>query len=381
MYHYFYRITNGVNGKVYYGVHSTDNLDDGYMGSGKLILRAIKKYGKENFTKDILKFFESREKLSEYEKQFVNESLVNDESCYNLITGGLESQGLIEYSRTHLMVCDPNDEHHRIFSVKRDDPRILTGELVKAATILYKGKITVRDKNGKCFMVNKDDPRYLSGDLKFVMDGCNKGKITVRDKNGNCFMVNKDDPRYLSGELVLNSKGKCLGMILCRDKDGNYFRVNKDDPRYLSGELIAATKGLTPVHDKFGNTLLVPKTDPRLKTGEVKHNTVGFISVKDNDGNTFQVSKDDPRYLSGELVGVSKGKVVVKDKDGNTFQVSKDDPRYLSGELKSNRCGYKWINKDGKLKSVSEECLEQFINDGWKIGVGNARKYKNSNTK
>ena len=53
--HYFYKITNLVNNKYYYGIHSTNNLNDGHMGSGKRITCAIKKYGIENFSFEIIK--------------------------------------------------------------------------------------------------------------------------------------------------------------------------------------------------------------------------------------------------------------------------------------------------------------------------------------
>lgn len=89
-YYYIYKITNKLNGKIYYGQHSTDNLEDGYMGSGKAILKALKKYGKENFEKKILKFYNSLEELNIVEARLVNERWLkkNKHRCYNLQTGG-----------------------------------------------------------------------------------------------------------------------------------------------------------------------------------------------------------------------------------------------------------------------------------------------------
>lgn len=87
-YYYFYRINNKLNGKFYYGVHETYKINDWYHGSGKSINIAYKKYGIENFEKIIKRFFKNKYDMYQYEKEIVNEKLVNDSNCYNLTTGG-----------------------------------------------------------------------------------------------------------------------------------------------------------------------------------------------------------------------------------------------------------------------------------------------------
>jgi len=87
-FNYFYKITNIINGNFYYGIHKTNNLNDGYLGSGKRIQYALKKYGIENFEKEIVEFFDTYEESLNFESEFVTENLILDPSCYNLKKGG-----------------------------------------------------------------------------------------------------------------------------------------------------------------------------------------------------------------------------------------------------------------------------------------------------
>jgi hypothetical protein len=83
-YFLIYKIKNNITNKFYVGAHETYNIDDGYMGSGTYLKRAQKKYGIENFTKEIIYFCESKEEMYDREKELVELS----ENTYNVIEGG-----------------------------------------------------------------------------------------------------------------------------------------------------------------------------------------------------------------------------------------------------------------------------------------------------
>ena len=162
IYHYFYKITNNINKKYYYGVHNTNNLNDGYMGSGKALRKAYEKYGILNFSKEILKFFDTSEDAFNYERMIVNNDIVKDPDSYNIKTGGDGWQN----------------------------------EINKL------GKVVVTD-GIQVFQVDNTDERYLSGQLYSPI----KGKVCVKDKDNNAFFVSIEDERYKSGELIPVSKG------------------------------------------------------------------------------------------------------------------------------------------------------------------------------
>ena len=98
MFYYLYQITNLVNNKIYVGVHKTKNLNDGYMGSGKVIKDAIAKHGIDNFKKDILEYFDNSDAMYAREKEVVTDDFLLREDVYNLRRGG---DGGFDYIRSH----------------------------------------------------------------------------------------------------------------------------------------------------------------------------------------------------------------------------------------------------------------------------------------
>ena len=88
MYYFVYKTTNKLNGKYYIGQHRTEYIDDGYLGSGKVFIKALKKYGKYNFYREILEFADSPEALNDLEKKYITINDIQSDNCYNQMSGG-----------------------------------------------------------------------------------------------------------------------------------------------------------------------------------------------------------------------------------------------------------------------------------------------------
>lgn len=83
--HYVYKITNLKNNKIYIGVRTHPNPDeDEYRGSGTVIQKVIEIEGINNFKKEIIHRFNTREEAEQKEKEYLTEEFCNNPNTYNI---------------------------------------------------------------------------------------------------------------------------------------------------------------------------------------------------------------------------------------------------------------------------------------------------------
>ena len=179
MKHYIYKTTNLITKKFYIGKHSSQNIEiDTYLGSGILLERAIKKYGKHNFKKQILYTYQTEEQALQKQRQIVNQQFVKQEDTYNMTLGGHGSwqhvKGLIPVK----------DEFGNNLLVKGNDPRILSGQLksiFKSTMWITNGKCNKRIKNDSLIPIGWWKGRKMSLDYLKGQNNPTRNKIWINN--------------------------------------------------------------------------------------------------------------------------------------------------------------------------------------------------------
>lgn len=88
-YHYLYELRLKSDPRYYYrGKHSTENLNDGYLGSGSEVKHLVREQGSDCFTKTIFKFCSSLQEVLQEEEKYVGDLWTEDPFCLNLTPGG-----------------------------------------------------------------------------------------------------------------------------------------------------------------------------------------------------------------------------------------------------------------------------------------------------
>jgi hypothetical protein len=166
-------------------MHSTSNLEDGYLGSGKRLWYSIRKHGKENHFIEILEWFSSRSALRDREKELVNSDLLKDHHCMNLKEGGEGGLSTPEhrekFQRTGALK----------FKEKMKDPvyREKFCQKVSENNRARKGKMTLKNEHckGTCWITDGTSNKQIKIEKveEFLQDGWRKGKTVRKDAKWN----------------------------------------------------------------------------------------------------------------------------------------------------------------------------------------------------
>lgn len=314
-----YKITNKLNGKYYVGFHKrhdNEHLYD-YMGSGKLIKRAIRKYGKENFEKEILFEYDNECDAVNKERELVDVSFVMDENTYNLSIGGnvcilhgkhnpmygkrlseeSEKKKSASFKKT---ILDRGYLHKTIYECYYDG-KLFTSldKLKKYDNIISRTNIPKYVYENKIVFLNQKFNENMK--LKYI-EQCNKReqtklkqsifakerftgvkktsehkkKISESHKNKKCpcnQIINRNP------EKIRKTAEKHKGMK--RSKETCELLSKKINELYSSGKLVSGTKGKVAYHNLELNKTKFFDVDMIIPDGWIK----GYLPRKNNANN------------------------------------------------------------------------------------------------
>ena len=188
MFYTIYKTINVVNGKFYIGKHQTKDLNDDYLGSGKLLKHAIKKYGVDNFHKEILHICKDEDHMNLLESILV---VPDTEINYNLCEGGKGGWGYLNKTGLNNLGKDYSFIGQKIAKSLRGRKNPHTSKMLKdrhdAGLVKYG---TWKNKN-----LSEDHKQKISEAMSLK-----KGKET--SQYGTCWITNGIENRKIKKEKL-----------------------------------------------------------------------------------------------------------------------------------------------------------------------------------
>lgn len=232
MYYLIYKTTNLLNGKFYIGKHQTENKDDSYLGSGVALEKAIKKYGRNNFIREILFECDSEEEMNQKEKEIITDDLIKNKNCYNIGLGGEGGamfKGRHHTKETKQKLREISSGKHLTEETKqklreKNKGRIFSEETRKKISEKAKERYSLNN------MSNKSKEKISESLIAYYDAKGRKNKRRIKrkklnldiDKNGKQCYIYKDDKEYRvykeELEYYLNNGWKIGRNPLVREK-------------------------------------------------------------------------------------------------------------------------------------------------------------------
>ena len=208
-YNYTYITTNLITGKQYVGDHSTDNINDEYLGSGEIIKKSIKKYGKEKFEKEILESFETKQEAFNAQEKYIIEYNTLNPNGYNISPkGGHNVKGCIS-TETKKKIGDGN----RGKIISNETRNKISEKMLGKNNPMYRYKYSDEQLvNFSRINKEKNNPMWgkkLSDEHKNMISIHQTGRIKSEDEKLKISLGNKEKFRSddLKKQISLKLKG------------------------------------------------------------------------------------------------------------------------------------------------------------------------------
>lgn len=224
-YHYIYRITR-FDGKYYIGRHSTDNLEDGYFGSGTYLARSKRKHGLDKHVMEILEFLPDRPSLVAREKELVCKELIEDALCMNIAIGGdggWDHFNSSEGFKNHQLKCAAFGR--AAFAAKLKSDAAFAEKISKTRSKVWSGRKHSLETRAKMSLSQKgkiQPPHTEETKSKMSRDRKGKGVGNANSQFGTCWINDGEKAFKISkSELsIFLNKGFFKGRKLCvQDQD------------------------------------------------------------------------------------------------------------------------------------------------------------------
>ena len=223
-----YKTTNLVNGKIYIGRHiiRNNNVNDGYLGSGDVFCRAVKKYGKENFKREEIEFctFETVEDKEEFWIEYFDAR--NPKIGYNVAKGG-------HWGGQKCSSEETEKEWRRKLS------------------IAGKGRKHTEETKRKQSEAHKGEKSYLYGTHHSEEHKSYLREINSGEKNGFYGKQHTEEKKQYWSETRKGTR--------CKEENPFYGKHHSDETKRTISEL---RKNLIWIHDPIKQiSLMVPKDE------------------------------------------------------------------------------------------------------------------------
>lgn len=331
-----YKTKNLITGQEYIGQHVSRNINDGYIGSGTRLWNSIGKYGKSNFSREVLFVYDNFDDMNNKEIELVNEDWVFNPNSLNVVLGGIgfNTAGtfpvfditLNKFIRVHREEFD--ESIHTTMNKNKvlvkfvddnetDDWFFITREEYSLNKNMFEtpstGKVSVFDNEENVTKSITVEERYESPNRYTPVSGG-----IVANVNGKNMYVSKE--QFINENLVCLTKGKVTVIEKatgrCFDVSCDEYKVNKHLYKTNS------TGKCTAVHKITGDSIRIDTSEKELYKDEYNFSTHGQVTVFSIADNRYMnISRNEYRNNKHLYRAQTSGLVVAFDttKDRSKF--------------------------------------------------------------